>query len=159
MLALLAYLAFPRCQLPFSLQALREGRFLAAREDRCRVTRKPLIGIHLVSVYPTNCHLTRFSWSAHDPGLAPELSRSDKGRVISLVSRAHQSTFMGIRQVLARLNNSRRGDAESTDPTVTQRPRSQLAIRSSEPIPTTLQRRNSEGKQGRRSILWAVLRV
>ena len=66
----------------------------------------------------------------------------------------HLRNPMGFRKFLAQLSNSQQpGDTGSTDPvTVPPRPRSQLAIRSSESTSQTLQRRKSDSKQTRPSI-------
>ena len=57
--------------------------------------------------------------------------------------------LMVFRKLLARLNNSRKGDTESTGPVVPPRPQSQLGIGSSTTTPQTLQRRKSDGEQSR----------
>ena len=64
---------------------------------------------------------------------------------------------MGFRKFFSQLNNSQQGEAGNTDPiTLPPRPRSQLAVRSSEPTPQTLQRRKSDSKRSRSSFSFSL---
>ena len=67
------------------------------------------------------------------------------------ISYAHPRSLMVGRRFPAWVKGSRKGDSESIDPTVLQRPPSQLGASSSGSAPTS-QRRNSDGEQSRSAI-------